>query len=174
MCKKGCCTIKSIKYTEKRHNVYDKYRKKKGGVLMYDKNEDKVLIIQSRGNLWGLPKGTIQFPEIPEDCAVREVKEETGLDVDKRDFLKHINIRGRATYFYMEKRVCIVDIQNSIQNNDANGIGWIKPDCLVGLIKKGHVNVNEHCRLVFREFLDKELPKSDFIVIKRKDRSQSF
>jgi 8-oxo-dGTP pyrophosphatase MutT (NUDIX family) len=41
-------------------------------------NEDKVLMIFRRGK-WDLPKGKLDKGEKIEDCAIREVKEETGL-----------------------------------------------------------------------------------------------
>lgn len=44
--------------------------------------QDKVLLVRRRDNLrWGLPTGGIEIGESIFDCLVREVKEETGLDV---------------------------------------------------------------------------------------------
>ena len=47
-----------------------------GGVVFNDKNE--ILLIFRRGQ-WDLPKGKLDKGEKLEACAVREVKEETGL-----------------------------------------------------------------------------------------------
>ena len=47
-----------------------------GGLVSNEKNE--LLIIYRRGK-WDLPKGKIDEEETPEQCAVREVAEETGL-----------------------------------------------------------------------------------------------
>ena len=47
-----------------------------GGLVTNEKNE--LLIIYRRGK-WDLPKGKIDEGETPEQCAVREVAEETGL-----------------------------------------------------------------------------------------------
>ena len=52
-----------------------------GGCLLND--EGKVLL-QKRGDSgkWGFPGGAIELGETPEETAVRELKEETGLDVE--------------------------------------------------------------------------------------------
>lgn len=48
-----------------------------GGVLLYD---DKVLILRKPNGEWIMPKGHIEPGETPEQAALREVREETGLD----------------------------------------------------------------------------------------------
>jgi ADP-ribose pyrophosphatase len=54
---------------------------KAGGGLITNKNNE-VLMILRRGK-WDLPKGKLDKDETIEDCALREVKEETGLtDID--------------------------------------------------------------------------------------------
>ena len=47
-----------------------------GGVVF---NNEKLLMIYRNG-LWDLPKGKIESNESESECAVREVKEECGLD----------------------------------------------------------------------------------------------
>jgi hypothetical protein len=47
-----------------------------GGLVKNEQNE--ILLIFRRGK-WDLPKGKNDGDEIPRECAVREVKEETGL-----------------------------------------------------------------------------------------------
>ena len=47
-------------------------------------NEDGEVLLQRRGdsNKWGFPGGAIELGETPQQAAIREVKEETGLDVE--------------------------------------------------------------------------------------------
>jgi len=47
-------------------------------------NEQGEVLLQRRGdcNMWGFPGGALELGETPEMAAVREVKEETGLDVE--------------------------------------------------------------------------------------------
>lgn len=60
-----------------------------GGIIFNEKEE--ILFIKRNG-LWDLPKGKIDKGESPEECAYREVKEETGV--------KNLNIirSGEITY----------------------------------------------------------------------------
>jgi len=47
-------------------------------------NENGEVLLQRRGdsNKWGFPGGAIELGETPQQAAIREVKEETGLDVE--------------------------------------------------------------------------------------------
>ncbi|MDP9340955.1 MAG: NUDIX hydrolase [Actinomycetota bacterium] len=71
-----------------------------GGVVFRDGPEGPEVVLASRrtkrGDLaWGLPKGQIEPDERPEETAVREVREETGIDADiERDL-------GEISYFYV-------------------------------------------------------------------------
>jgi len=49
--------------------------------------EDKLLYLKRhpdspQGNTWALPAGKLEKGEVPREAVVREVKEETGLDID--------------------------------------------------------------------------------------------
>jgi 8-oxo-dGTP pyrophosphatase MutT (NUDIX family) len=71
-----------------------------GGVV-YRRFDDGVEIVLAarrtrRGDLaWGLPKGLIEPEETPEEAAVREVREETGLEAEVEASL------GDIRYFYV-------------------------------------------------------------------------
>lgn len=160
-CKKGCCILKINDYITNKHYI-GKQNKEKAGVFLYDPIETKVLLVQSRGNFWGPPKGTIKYGETDTECSIRETKEETGLDINPANFTNITNIRNRATCFYLEKNVCEVYIQDSNKDNDANGIGWIKPECLSEHISSGKMVINQYCRVVFKNFMNINFPESTF------------
>jgi 8-oxo-dGTP diphosphatase len=56
------------------------------GVGVIITREHEVLLLRRRNvhgaGTWSTPGGHLDFGESPEQCAVREVKEETGLDID--------------------------------------------------------------------------------------------
>ena len=53
------------------------------GAIILNKQCDKILLVRPHFGHWGFPKGKIQEKESPEACAVREVFEETGLNIGK-------------------------------------------------------------------------------------------
>jgi 8-oxo-dGTP diphosphatase len=55
------------------------------------KKDDKLLLVkevlESKKEYWIFPGGGVEFGETIEEAAVREAKEETGLDVEIKEFL---------------------------------------------------------------------------------------
>ncbi|MEN2993840.1 MAG: NUDIX hydrolase [Thermodesulfovibrio sp.] len=68
-----------------------------GGVV-YKKENDiiKVLLISTKdGKVWSLPKGIIEKGETAHETALREIKEETGVDV------KIVDELGEVSYWFV-------------------------------------------------------------------------
>lgn len=153
-CKGGCCSIVLSEYTP----AYERYRNKpknKSGVFIYDPIEDRVLLVQSRANLWGIPKGSIEEGETTLECALREVREETGLKLEEEALITATRIRNRALYYYTEMPACKVNIQREI-GNDVNGIGWVRLECLKDYVRDGEIMLNKHCKILLKRFLGRD------------------
>lgn len=86
-----------------------------GVVLRQGPNGPEVALASRRtrrGELaWGLPKGLVEKDEAPEDTAVREVREETGLIAEIREPLGDISywfvwdeerVKKRVSFFLMD------------------------------------------------------------------------
>ena len=171
VCPNKCCTLKISPYFNTRSKDFFKkvqYCTRKAGVVLYDTLQDKVLIVQSRGHLWGPPKGTLQYGESQRICAVREVKEETGLEISADSFTRAVNLSNRAIYFYMETPETSVEVQSQIADNDANGVGWIKLKCLQECVENGNISLSKHCQVVLKKLLNKTFEHPVFTTVERK------
>lgn len=109
--------------------------RKAGGVLIYN---GRVLIIQSRSDKWGFPKGGFERGETAAQCAEREVHEETSFNVRFSD--DDLKVKYKDTTFYvkhLQNEPPEIDIQYlKTPGNDCTGIGWIRLTCLKRLVKK--------------------------------------
>lgn len=77
-----------------------------GAVLTVRNGTPHVALIATRGRTrWGLPKGAVGEGETSEQAAVREVREETGLDAEIVKLLDTIEYFFRAGDTLIRKRV---------------------------------------------------------------------
>jgi 8-oxo-dGTP pyrophosphatase MutT (NUDIX family) len=152
-CKKGCCKVK-IQHHDNR-GIRRRKHYRKAGTFIYDPDEDRVLLVQSRGDLWGPPKGTLELHESYTECAIRETKEETGIDITPDMFSDSIKIYNKATFYYVEMKYKDVFVQHSedSEQNDANGITWIKVECLQDCVENGQMALNRYAEITFKKFL---------------------
>jgi hypothetical protein len=85
-------------------------------------------------------------------CAIREVKEETGLTVDPKELTNSFNIKGNINLFFVERPECDIKVQATL-NNDANGIGWIKLECLESMVDSELILLNYCGKSALKRFL---------------------
>jgi len=83
-----------------------------GGVIYRSVNDGFEVALVSRGRVWCLPKGLIEQGETAEETALREVKEETGLDgvlIGKIGEISYNFFSGRrffkTVHFYLFRHV---------------------------------------------------------------------
>ena len=116
MIKKGCYIMKN---------------EKSYGIIV--EHNGKILIVQQKksGN-YGFPKGHILPNETEEECAIREVKEETNIDVEinkkNRYSLSYVqdgNINKEVVYFIGKPKN---SIEEKKQEKEISSILWIDID----------------------------------------------
>lgn len=147
-CMDGCCKLLSQEYITNYSS--NRRSRNKSGMIIYDPDADQLLLVQSRGNCWGPPKGTKNSSETYIECALREVKEETGLLFSSQTRYRRIYIRSNVVFYYTEMEKCDVNVQDHIPCNDANGITWIRPTCLYKMVMNGDICINWYCRRILQ------------------------
>ena len=120
------------------------YNRISTGGLVYKKNHSViyfVLCYKNKTNRWYLPKGTQEFNESICNTAIREVKEETGLEVKIKVFLSNIyykfidnqnNMLNKKVAFYIMEA-----IDGSFKNHDKefDKIIWANSNEAIKLLK---------------------------------------
>tara|TARA_B110000211_G_C14080759_1_gene554370 strand:+ start:3061 stop:3639 length:579 start_codon:yes stop_codon:yes gene_type:complete len=91
----------------------------KAGVIIFNNDLNRVLIVKSRGyynsgTRWGLPKGHLENNELPNECAMRELYEETGIKINipqkTNNYINSINNSIYYIYIVDEKKITLKPI----------------------------------------------------------------
>lgn len=93
--------------------------------------DHKLLIVQEKNGIhagkWGLPKGYVDEAELPEHAAIRELKEETGLD---GEILRILGIRTRVktekTAVFICYLVEVMDYKTTRCEKEISDLKWVK------------------------------------------------
>ena len=93
--------------------------------LVFNNKNELLLNLRSDTNNWGIPGGSKELNETLEECAVRELKEETNIDVNDLELITVLS--GKEYYF-------------KYPNED-------ELDCVIALYRvlnyEGELNVND-------------------------------
>lgn len=68
-------------------------------VILVNSQKEVLLIHRKDNNYWGLPAGSIEINEDPRSAAIRELREETGVQL-KEDSLELVQVFGGPDFFY--------------------------------------------------------------------------
>lgn len=88
-----------------------KQEKSCGCIVMNEKNE--ILLVHHNDGHWDLPKGHMEAGETEIETAIREVKEETNIDVE-------VNERYRYTTKYSPKENVMKEVVYFLAKNTSN------------------------------------------------------
>lgn len=94
-------------------------------ILVFNQNNELLLNLRSDTNDWGIPGGGKELNETLEECAIRELKEETNLDIND---LELVTVLSGNEYYY------------KYPNGD-------EVDCVIALYQarnyRGKLNIND-------------------------------
>lgn len=157
-CVCGNCKFVITTYISNNVHYNNNIIRMKAGVIIHNPTLNKILIIQSRGNLWGFPKGSFNENEEFKDCALRELKEETGIVLDDNiiDNSEYHDVNNSVRYYFVRSNTDYgnVNLQydKHCANNDVNGICWINIECLKELYLNNKIKLNYHARNCLYKF----------------------
>lgn len=122
------------------------------GAIMLNKAMDSVVLVKGwkKGANWSFPRGKINMAEDDLDCAVREVYEETGLDLqgaglvpeDRQVKFIDVNMLQQAIRLYVFRDVPEDTYFEPRTRKEISKIQWWKLSDLPAFRKKGHGQQN--------------------------------
>ena len=104
-----------------------KYEKSCGAII-FDK--DKVLVIKQVKGHWGFPKGHVEKGETEIETALREIKEETNLEVEINDKYRYIERYSpekeveKDVIFFIAKKI---GGEIKVQEEEVTETEWLPP-----------------------------------------------
>lgn len=105
-----------------------KYEKSCGAVIF---EGDKILVIQQVKGHWGFPKGHVEEGETEVETAIREIKEETNLDVEIDEthrYVEHYSpeegIEKDVVFFIAKK----TGGEIKVQEEEVKSTEWLLPE----------------------------------------------
>jgi 8-oxo-dGTP diphosphatase len=123
-----------------------------GGVPWRRRNGrlEVLLVHRDKYDDWSFPKGKNRAGESDEDCAVREVAEETNLSVTLEDELATVvyEAKGkpkRVRYWMVDPE----DPDEARPSNEVDELAWLEPDAASNRL------TYEHDQAVLRSFLER-------------------
>ena len=129
-------------------------KEKSCGAIIF--NEGKVLVVKQTSGFYGFPKGHVEIGETEKETAIREVKEETGLDIkiisDKRYTQSYIvkeNVHKDVVFF-------IAKLEN---NNEKRQVEEIEEILWIDINEVENILTYDSLKELWKE------AKKDFLVL---------
>lgn len=124
-----CCKwVKPFKTPPSYKNFKNKRSKNRAGVILIHEKEKMILLVQVYDSYVGFPKGHSEGNETSIQNAIRELKEETGIEFDENFKYQKCLKYNSCTYFvkYVDEMYKI----DTVNGQDVTSSGWTHIDCV--------------------------------------------
>ena len=125
------------------------------GVILLNEFHEIAVVRGKKSGKWSFPKGHGEYRELPMEASLRELKEETGIDMTGVTPDDEVRFRS-GTYFvyYVEGRLPLIP-KDTEEIDDAMWVSIYRLNSLTG-----NKDITSFCRTVnFQNFANKMLPR---------------
>jgi hypothetical protein len=161
LCCNGCCTFRVRNIPLQVFGKSPNY--KKAGAFIIDPSTNRIVLVKGKyADIWGIPKGSVEADEDVLVAAMREVKEETGIELTMDD-LKEQVMYGNEQIFKVERK------ENKLvpaDVHDAVGVVWIKLDCLILMMSRNDIKLNYLTKKILKKIYGFEIDDSKKYKVK--------
>lgn len=96
------------------------------GAIVLDKN-NRILVIKGIGGIWSLPKGRRKDGETIYEAALREAREESGIDLKTETPIAYIKLSYGSYYlFKLKKSYVDIQLERPSTPEEVLEVQWIK------------------------------------------------
>ncbi len=106
--------------------------KRKGSSIIFINEKSQILLFLRDNipdlpypNMWDVPGGHVESNESPEECIIREMKEEMDLDIDEFDLFSKVEFEDRIEYTFWAKADFGID---KIELMEGQKLKWFTRD----------------------------------------------
>ena len=124
-------------------------------------NDNGKILIQQRlatakkcPNMWEVASGGVNAGETSLDGAIREVKEELGIIIDKKDLMfigSYARINDYVEVFLLKSNILVSDLK--LQEDEVQDAKWVSIPDFERIIKEG--NASDTGYFIFKEYYSK-------------------
>ena len=136
----------------------------RAGTIIINYETKQLLITQSYGRHWGLPKGHLEKNENSIDCALRETLEETGIKLNIHDLKERKSIYNGDAIYYLVDGTKLNFNRENIDTQEISDVCWMYFDSLKEKFKNKEIIINSHLKTLL-PYIQKVIKNGNVLFI---------